>query len=213
MPYQKSKQKKGFTLIELLVVIGIIGNLSIIVIVNLNDARARARDAVRLQDLNVLSRALEMYFLENDMYPCGNGNYTDEHLDSATVDTSWSCDLSLGEGFLTGPNVVGGTLNAPANCINASLPSNNLGLYSAGLLYSHCQKDPLNQDINGINYGYLYTVSNDRQSFTISTYLERNNAKMTNDGGSCPKYYEIRGGNKSNSPKGNLGFTFGVGCE
>lgn len=208
------KQRKGFTLIELLVVIGIIGNLSIIVIVNLNDARARARDAVRMHDLSLLARALEMYFLENDLYPCGNGDYTDQNGDAATQDTSWSCNPSLGEGFLTGPNVVGGTLSAPANCINPTLPTNNLGLYSAGLLYTNCPKDPINQmNVGGVNYGYLYTVSNDRQSFTLSTYLERNSLKMQNDGGACSKYYEVRGGNKQNSADGTLSFPFGVGCN
>lgn len=203
MLYQKSKQKKGFTLIELLVVIGIIGNLSIIVIVNLNDARARARDAVRLHDFNVFAKALEMYFLENDVYPCGNADYTDPSGDAGTLDTTWSCPDITGEGFLNGPDAT-----PPSHCIN---PTSG-GLHIAGMLYSNCPKDPINKmNVNGVNYGYLYTVSNDRQSFTISTYLERNNAKMANDGGVCSKYYEIRGGKKLNNPVNPV--IVGTGCN
>lgn len=203
-----SNQKtKAFTLIELLVVIAIIGNLSVIAIVNLNDARARARDAVRTQDFSVFSKALEMYFLENDLYPCGNAGYTDDNGDLATLDTTWSCPAATGEGFMNGPDSM-----PPGNCTSPQTG----GLHLSGLLYTNCPKDPINKittDGADANYGYLYTVSNDRQSFTISTYLERNSAKMVNDGGVCNKYYEIRGGKKLNKPTGNMEFSMGVGCN
>jgi len=61
---QKHKQK-GFTLIELLVVIAIIGVLAAIVLVSLNTARVRARDARRGGDINSVIAALELY---NDTY-------------------------------------------------------------------------------------------------------------------------------------------------
>ncbi|MBU1131363.1 type II secretion system GspH family protein [Patescibacteria group bacterium] len=53
-------QGAGFTLIELLVVIAIIGLLSSLAMVNLNSARAKARDARRLSDVKQLSTILEM---------------------------------------------------------------------------------------------------------------------------------------------------------
>jgi general secretion pathway protein G len=65
-------KNRGFTLIELLVVIAIIGILSSIVIVNLNIARAKARDAKRVQDLLQIKTALELYRNQYGSYPqCG----------------------------------------------------------------------------------------------------------------------------------------------
>jgi len=52
----------GFTLIELLVVIAVIGLLAAIVMVSLNSARAKARDAQRKSDMTNFSLALEMYY-------------------------------------------------------------------------------------------------------------------------------------------------------
>ena len=67
--YKKGNQK-GFTLIELLVVISIISFLSSIVLASLNTARAKSRDARRLQDLIQIRNALELYASDNGgLYP------------------------------------------------------------------------------------------------------------------------------------------------
>ena len=54
--------KKGFTLIELLVVIAIIAVLASIVLVSLNTARVKGRDARRLADIKSIQNALELYY-------------------------------------------------------------------------------------------------------------------------------------------------------
>ena len=63
-------QKKGFTLIELLVVISIISFLSSIVLASLNTARAKARDARRMEDMQEIQKALELFANDhNGSYP------------------------------------------------------------------------------------------------------------------------------------------------
>ena len=61
--------KRGFTLIELLVVIAIIALLSTLSVVALNNARSKARDARRLNDLRQITTALEMYHNQTGIYP------------------------------------------------------------------------------------------------------------------------------------------------
>lgn len=65
----RNKNEKGFTLIELLVVIAIIGLLASVVLLALNSARAKSRDAKRLADVRQLASALELYFNDVSAYP------------------------------------------------------------------------------------------------------------------------------------------------
>ena len=63
------KKSKAFTLIELLMVIAIIGILAALIIVSLQGATNKARDATRISDVASISKAVEMYKAENDSYP------------------------------------------------------------------------------------------------------------------------------------------------
>ena len=54
--------KKGFTLIELLVVIAIIGILSSIVLVSLNSARSKGKDASAIASMESVRAAAELYY-------------------------------------------------------------------------------------------------------------------------------------------------------
>lgn len=66
---KRNKNSKGFTLIELLVVIAIIGLLASVVLLALNSARAKSRDAKRLADVRQVATALELYYNDNNAYP------------------------------------------------------------------------------------------------------------------------------------------------
>lgn len=65
--------RRGFTLIELLVVIAIIGMLASVVLVSLNSARTKSRDARRVADMKQIVTALSLYYDKNGQYP--NSDY------------------------------------------------------------------------------------------------------------------------------------------
>jgi prepilin-type N-terminal cleavage/methylation domain-containing protein len=65
----RNKNTEAFTLIELLVVIAIIGLLASIVLIALNSARLKARDAKRVADLRQITTGLELYVSDNGAYP------------------------------------------------------------------------------------------------------------------------------------------------
>lgn len=63
------RSRNGFTLIELLVVIFIIGLLASIVVVNVNIARLKSRDARRIADIETVRTAIELYNDNTNAYP------------------------------------------------------------------------------------------------------------------------------------------------
>jgi prepilin-type N-terminal cleavage/methylation domain-containing protein len=67
--------QKGFTLIELLVVIAIIGLLASVILVALNGARAKARDATRISDITQLATAMELNYNNVGLANGGVSNY------------------------------------------------------------------------------------------------------------------------------------------
>ena len=94
---EKNNQKTltGFTLIELLVVIAIIGLLSSIVMVSLNTARGKARDAKRKADIRQVRLALEMYYDTNGRYPqAGSCAYGSNCYVYSTAGAGWLPALS-----------------------------------------------------------------------------------------------------------------------
>jgi prepilin-type N-terminal cleavage/methylation domain-containing protein len=66
----KKDRKEAFTLIELLVVIAIIACLMAIVMVSLNQSKAKSRDAKRATDIQQIAQALALYHNIYQQYPC-----------------------------------------------------------------------------------------------------------------------------------------------
>ena len=63
------KRQKGFTLIEILVVVAVISFLAAIILVVLNNAREKGRNAKRVADIQQIHKTLELYFNECGSYP------------------------------------------------------------------------------------------------------------------------------------------------
>lgn len=61
--------KSGFTLVELLIVIAIMGILSSITVAQFITAKRKANDVARKSDLNGVSKALQMYFVDYGVMP------------------------------------------------------------------------------------------------------------------------------------------------
>lgn len=71
------KNKPAFTLIELLVVISVIGILIATVTLSFSGAQRKARDARRIEDMNSIQKAMEMYYGGNDYtYPTASAPLT-----------------------------------------------------------------------------------------------------------------------------------------
>lgn len=78
----KKTTKKGFTLIELLVVVAIIGTISGIVMQNIQNARKKAMNVTRNQNIDQLANAINLYLTNNNnVYPTHTG----------TLDNAWYC--------------------------------------------------------------------------------------------------------------------------
>jgi len=136
-------KRKGFTLIELLVVISIIGFLSTLAVVSLNNARIKSRDAKRRADIKQISTALDLHYDKR-------GAYTQP--ENMCSDTSY--------GAFGGCGAAGGSGDWDAN-------SDLRDLITDGFL-SSLPKDPIN---NG-NYYYSYEPENAGQIYDLCARLE-----------------------------------------
>lgn len=78
-------KKTGFTLIELMVSIAIIGIISVIVVINIGNTRAKSRDATRMRHMQEISRALGLYISANSVYPNPYNNEQITGLDAVST--------------------------------------------------------------------------------------------------------------------------------
>jgi len=82
----------GFTIVELLIVIVVIAVLAAISIVAYNGIQQRGRDSQRKSDITAITKALELYYIDNGKYPNGGtlGSTTINSAWSSTSDSSWA---------------------------------------------------------------------------------------------------------------------------
>ena len=127
---QKLRKYSGFTLIELLVVIAIIGILAAVVLVSLNSARAKSRDARRVADVHQMQTALELYYNDCGGYPATGPLTAGFKLISGTI----SGNACAGGGF-----VAGNTACAAATPCNTYLGQIPVNPTPGGVTYTYTQ--------------------------------------------------------------------------
>jgi len=145
--FKKINNVPGFTLIELLVVISIIGLLSTLAVVSLNNSRAKARDARRVSDLKAVSTALEVY--------------RDDHNDRIVdINANWATTINainegenvyLPAGFPEDPDPLRAAGQPDAAKSYAYCADTNLRFY---LLYVQLETTPPGKGLNGAFASY-----------------------------------------------------------
>lgn len=168
-------KQKGFTLIELLVVISIIGLLAAVVLVSLNNARKKGRDAKRDADLQQIYTAINLFYSQNGCLPIttgstctGAGGYNDANAGG------W--DYSSQGGFMDFLRTSGLMARVPVdptnNMTGDGAPAGTFGYryycYPAG------SADPGLHLAYWRESTYAYTYKNNRNSanaFTDSTFV------------------------------------------
>lgn len=68
-PHKSKRYLTGFTVVELIIVIAIIAVLATISTVSFSRSKARARDSMRISDLNSVAQAILVYKSVNGSYP------------------------------------------------------------------------------------------------------------------------------------------------
>lgn len=84
-----TQARAGFTIVELLIVIVVIAILAAITVVAFNGIQKRGKDSQRKSDIAAITKALELYYIDNDRYPAGSGSTTINASWSTTADASW----------------------------------------------------------------------------------------------------------------------------
>jgi len=106
----RKRRELGFTLIELVVVVAVVAILAGIITLSLSGAYRRARDSKRVQDIQAIADALEIYYSEFGVYPAAatmvadlSGTYMKEYPQPplATDSYTYSNDCDNGSGFIT----------------------------------------------------------------------------------------------------------------
>jgi prepilin-type N-terminal cleavage/methylation domain-containing protein len=163
-------ERSGFTLVEVIVVVSIISILVSVALINMNDARAIARDSTRAASLQQLQLALETYKTQYGQYPdegCGN-----------SADGEWSGPGPHSGVFATCTDYITGNDFVPD--FIAELPTDPLfeDQENRGFVYRV-------EDFNGQSNGaYKLMVYDAVESITVGDYSDPL-ARCPSSGGNC----------------------------
>ncbi len=171
-------QTKGFTLIELLIVIGIIAILATAVLLVINPAQilAETRDTQRLNDLDVVRSAINLYSI-NVVNPTFTG--------------VWNCTLSP----VAAP-CLGATANVVRTTGGAGWVDVNFNSMGGGSPISVLPLDPVGTQTAALHYSF--ETNNTSKTYEITAQMESakyvnggTGDKETPDGGNNANCYEV----------------------
>lgn len=117
-------RQTGFTIVELLIVIVVIAILATISIVAYNGIQGRARDSGRLSDMKTITKALEIYKINNGSYPSPVSTLNASGWEVSTTGTTATNFLSA----LVSSN---GVSKIPVDPVNTGNPASLNPSYSA----------------------------------------------------------------------------------
>lgn len=114
---KRAGKQTGFTIVELLIVVVVIAILAAITIVSYNGISSQARDSQRKNDISVIAKALEMYYIDNGRFPSSAG-------DSSTINDSWSTTVDSSWSHLRSqlvPKYISNLPTDPQNTLNKNV--------------------------------------------------------------------------------------------
>jgi len=165
-PQSNHVKFKAFTLVELTLIVGVIGVLATITISYLNplEMQKRARDSVRLRDVNTLKSTILLAIQSGS-------SFSGRCVSSGPCDSLSSTQMSDGTGFVD-IDLSSYLTQLPADPLNSS--SNFV-------------------DAGGQTVSAAYEFAEQNGDFEIRVHLESkdNLIRYSDDGGNDPGYYEV----------------------
>ena len=152
------KNNKGFTLIEILIVCAMIAMLATIAIVTYDKAKAKSRDATRVQDVETIANAFYLYNQDSETY-----------LIPGTGNTAWNGGVG-GAGWF----------NDNAN-ISASYNAKSIaqGLVDAGFVRNIIKDPSSNSAYTNPGYNYMFAYDDNVKKATVYARLENPTTEQT----------------------------------
>lgn len=182
--FSSNQTHRGFTVVELLVVVGVLGVLASILFTSLQSARVKARDAQRLQDLDTMQAALEMYFRDNGHYPVPSNNPSVSWCVPSNVRCWASFDSPAYKSTAMASEPAPGIAEALAPYLQKPLKDPIAATGDAGYLY--------NASANGSTYCILFYRTPENMNNFPANMIDMARCGTIGSNGKCSSFNNIR---------------------